>query len=113
MNEFNNPMKTRWLVAFALLAAGCSARHEKAALNADQARIMAVQLANDKAAELYRCRPFQDTATVRFDAGHWVWTERRAAGHSDFQATVELAANGSTNRVDIQLLDSQTLAHGF
>ncbi len=106
-------MKTRWVILFALLAAGCEARQEKAALNADQARIMAVQLANDKAADLYGCQPFHDSPSARFEAGRWVWTARQGAGTCDFQATVELAANGSTNEVDVQLLDSQYLARYF
>ncbi len=101
------------MIAFAFLLAGCGIRHEQAGLTADQARSMAVQLANDKAAELYGCRPFHDNLSAHFAAGCWRWTTRQGAGYTDFQATVELAADGSTNHVEVQWLDSRNRFTGF
>jgi hypothetical protein len=66
-----------------------------------------MRLANDEVATLYHSQPFQDGQPARFMGGHWVWTDNRGFGHGDIQVTVELAANGSTNHVDLQLLDSQ------
>jgi len=66
-----------------------------------------MRLANDKAFTLYHCQPFRDGQPARFVSGHWVWVTQQGFGHSDFQATVELATDGSTNNVDLQLFDSQ------
>jgi hypothetical protein len=76
-----------------------------ASLTAEQAKTLAMRLANDKADTLFHQRPFQGGQPAHFEAGRWVWTDSRGAGLEDFQATVELAADGSTNKVDIRLLD--------
>lgn len=76
-------------------------------LTPEQATTLALQLANDKAAALYQSQPFHDGQPAQLVDGRWVWTDVRGFGRADIQATVELATDGSTNRVDLQLLDSQ------
>jgi len=76
-------------------------------LTAERAKTVAMRLANDKAFTLYHCQPFRDGQPARFVAGQWVWIDLQGFGHGDIQATVQLAANGSTNSVDLKLLDSQ------
>ena len=76
-------------------------------LTAEQAKAVALQLANDEASSLYHCQPFRDGQPVRVVAGHWVWTEQRGFGQGDIQATVEFAMDGSTHSVDVQLLDNR------
>ena len=105
-------MKSTVIALFALLLIGCGSPRQGAALTPEQAKARAVQLANDKAAALYQGRPFQDGQPARLMDGRWVWTDTRGFGHADIQATVELAADGSTNRVDVQLLDNQNLLQG-
>ena len=80
---------------------------KSASLTAEQAKTVAMRLANDKASALYHCQPFRDGQPARFVAGQWVWVDLQGFGHSDIQATVELAADGSTNSVDLKLLDSR------
>jgi hypothetical protein len=100
-------MKTSCIIIFAFFLVGCASTHQSATLTAEQAKTVAIQLANDRALTLYQCQPFQDGQSAQFVAGHWVWTERRGYGRGDIQAKVELAANGSTNSVDLQLLYNQ------
>ena len=80
---------------------------ESASLTAEQAKTVAMRLANDKASTLYHCQPFRDGQPARFVTGQWFWVDLRGFGHGDIQATVQLAADGSTNSVDLRLLDSQ------
>ena len=82
---------------------------KSASLTAEQAKTVAMRLANDKAFTLYHCQPFRDGQPARFVAGQWVWVDLQGFGHGDIQATVELAADGSTNSVDLKLLDSRNL----
>jgi len=99
-------MRTVHMFILALWLIGCASSHRGPALTAEQATTLARQLANDKASTLYRCQPFQDGQPARFKAGHWVWTDRRGVGQTDMQVTVELAADGSTNSVDLKVFDS-------
>jgi hypothetical protein len=80
---------------------------KSASLTAEQAQTVAMRLANDRASTLYHCQPFRDGQPARFVAGQWVWVNLQGFGHGDIQATVQLAADGSTNSVDLKLLDSQ------
>jgi len=100
-------MKPSCIIIFALLLVGCASTHQSASLTADQAKTVAMRLANDKASTLYHCQPFRDGQSAQFVAGHWLWVQQQGFGHGDIQATVEIAANGSTNNVDVQLLDSK------
>jgi hypothetical protein len=78
-----------------------------ALLSAEEAKTMAMRLANGKASTVYHCQPFRDGQPSRFAAGQWVWVGQQGFGRGDIQATVELATDGSTNSVDLKLLDSQ------
>jgi len=100
-------MKISCIIISALLLVGCASKPHSASLTAEQAKSAAMRLANDKASAFYHCQPFRDGKPAQFVAGHWVWVGRQGYGHGDFQATVELAADGSTNNVDLQLCDSQ------
>jgi len=96
-------MKTPRIILFALLLVGCTSTHQTALLSADQAKAVAIRLANEKAAATYHSRPFHDGQSPSFVAGRWTW---RQLGPGDIEATVELAADGSTNNVIInQLVD--------
>jgi hypothetical protein len=68
-----------------------------------------MRLANDKAVTLYQHQPFVAGQPAQFVAGHWHWAARQGFGRGDIQATVELAADGSTNSVGLQLFDSQNI----
>ena len=89
MSDF---MKTLCIIIFALLLVGCANTNQSALLTAEQAKTVAMRLANDKASSLYHCQPFRDGQSAQFVAGHWLWVKQQGFGHSDFQATVELAA---------------------
>jgi hypothetical protein len=80
---------------------------KSASLTAEQAKTVAMRLANDKALTLYHCQPFRDGQPARFVAGQWVWVDLQGLGHGDIQDTLQLAADGSTNSVDLKFLDSQ------
>ncbi len=102
-------MKISCIIISAFFLAGCATSRPGASLTADQARLLAIRLANDKASTLYHCQPFRDGQPAHFVAGHWVWTDQQGFGHGDVQATVELSADGTTNSVDVQFLDSKNL----
>jgi hypothetical protein len=99
-------MKIFSAIAITVLLMGCRRSPSAAALTAPQAQTLATQLANQKADTLFHRRPFRDSQPAQFEAGRWVWTVSQGWGLADFRAKVELAANGSTNSVDIQLFDN-------
>ena len=94
-------MKTSRIILVALLLVGCTSTHQTAPLTADQAKAVAIRLANEKAAATYHSQPFHDGQPAIFVADHWTWRE---LGIGDIEATVELAADGSTNRVALNQL---------
>ena len=96
-----------------LLLAGCASTHYGPPLTAEQAKTLAIQLANDKASTLYHCRPFVDGQPAQLIAGHWVWSARQGLGHGDIEAQVEFAADGATNRVDCKVLVNVLESRGF
>jgi hypothetical protein len=100
-------MRTSALIIFAALLAGCASSQPKPgpSLTSTQATALALQLANDKADALYHHRPFQDGRPAQFVTGKWVWSDGCGVALLDYQASVMLSADGSTNNVDVQLLD--------
>src|SRR5450755_3138992 len=97
-------MKTPHIILFALLLVGCTSTHQTASLTADQAKAVAIRLANEKAAVTYHGQPFHDGQPASFVAGRWTW---RQIGAGDIEATVELAADGSTNSVTLNQLSDR------
>lgn len=73
-------------------------------LTPDQAASLARQLANDRASRIYGSQPFQDGQPARLQDGRWVWNEHVGYG---YRATVQPAADGSTNWTDVQLWDDR------
>jgi hypothetical protein len=98
-------MKALLIAISALLVAGCESSRINTRITAEQAGTLSVQLANDKAETVYHRRPFEDKQPAQFEDGRWIWRSSQGMGTLDFQATVELPANGSTNRVDVRLTD--------
>ena len=106
-------MKTSLIVVLAVILVGCESSRQSASLTTEQATTIAMRLANDKASTLYQHQPFVAGQPAQFVAGHWLWVARQGFGHGDIQARVELARDGSTNHVDLQLYDSQNILRGF
>ena len=100
-------MKAAPVIVFTLLLAGCNSTRQVASLNEEQAKTVAVQLANERAFKQYQCQPFRDSESAQVVAGQWIWVGYQGFGKGDLQATVELAIDGSTNKVDLQLLYNQ------
>ena len=93
----------------AIFLAGCASYRQGPTLTADQATIMATQLANDKAFAFFHVRPFSDGQSAKFKDNRWYWSDLRGYGSGDIHADVKLATDGSTNLVEVQLLDSRSL----
>src|SRR5215469_716803 len=107
-------MKASFVVALGfILVVGCENSRHTAPLTPEQAAAMAMRLANDKASTLYQHQPFMEGHPAQFVEGRWLWVARQGFGHGDIQATVELAKDGSTNKVEVQFFDSQNLSQGF
>jgi hypothetical protein len=96
-------MKTSLLLVLAFILLGCESSRQTAGLTADQAKTLAIRLANDKTASIYLGQPFHDGQPATFVSGHWIWKE---LAPGDIEATVELAADGSTNSVAINYLSN-------
>jgi hypothetical protein len=103
----NSFMRISVVAIIGLLFIGCESSRQSALLTPEQAKTVARQLANEKAGALYHCQPFQEGQPASFAQGHWIWRDTRSYGRGDIEATVELAVDGSTNNVELQLLDSQ------
>jgi hypothetical protein len=98
-------MKTPLIAISALLLAGCESSSVNIPISADQAGMVSAQLANDKADAVFHRRPFENNQPAQFEEGRWIWTSSHGVGTLDYQATVQLAANGATNAVDVRLTD--------
>lgn len=62
-------MKISVLVVFSFLLVGCESSRQSTSLTSEQAKAVAVRLANQKADALYRFQPFQDGQPARFREG--------------------------------------------
>ncbi len=102
-------MKTSLVLVLGVVLVGCESSRQRAPLTAEQATTVALRLANEKASTLYQHQPFVAGQPAQFVRDHWLWVAQQGFGHSDIQARVELAADGSTNNVSLQLFDSQNL----
>ena len=89
------------ILFLALFLVGCTSSRQHALLTSEQATRLAIQLANEKATLTYHRSPFYGSQPASFVDGHWFW---RQLSPGDIEATVELAADGSTNRVLLNLL---------
>ena len=96
-------MKRSIVLLFAFTLAGCRNLPPAGSLTSVQATALSVQLANAKAEVLYSHQPFQGGQPAKFEAGHWFWSEKRGFGTADICAVVELAVDGSTNNVSIEM----------
>jgi outer membrane murein-binding lipoprotein Lpp len=104
-------MKISWAIILTLLLAGCSSTRQSStppstSLTSLQATTLAMKLANDKAAAAYNRQPFKKQEPILFVDGRWVWIGREGDSKG-LQATVDLALDGSTNNVQLQLLSSR------
>jgi len=94
------------LLLVSFLIAGCStSSHYKTLLTPEQAKVLAQQLANDKAFAEVRCQPFHEGPEPRLEQGRWIWKDRKPYGQLELEANVVLAADGSTNQVKLMRLD--------
>jgi len=101
-------MKPICIIGVSLMVTGCSpSTQETDALTAEQAQATALELANLKAQELYGRQPFGNGQPAHLEQWRWVWTARQGYGQGDIEVTVELALDGSTNKVDLKLLHSR------
>jgi hypothetical protein len=96
-------MKTTLIVVLGFMLIGCESSRQSASLTAEQAKALAMRLANDQASTIYHRQPFRDGVPATFESGHWVWRE---LAPGDIEATVKLAADGSTNSVAINMLSN-------
>ena len=94
-------MKTVSFIFVMFLLVGCTSTRPSASLTTEQATALAMQLANDKASTICHRQPFHDGQPAAFVSGRWTWRE---LAPGDVEATVQLAADGSTNSVAINIL---------
>jgi hypothetical protein len=99
-------MKTSLIAVLGFMLIGCESSRQSALLTAEQAKTTAIRLGNDKASVICHRQPFHDGQPVTFVSGHWIWRE---LAPGDIEATVELAADGSTNSVAINILSESVL----
>jgi hypothetical protein len=90
----------------------CTITHKITSLTPDQATAIAIRLANDKASTIYHFQPFRDCQPAKFTERYWIWVQEQGYGAGDIQATVKIAVDGSTNDVDLKLLDSRRSPSG-
>ena len=82
-------------------------RQSSLVLNSEEAKALARRVANEKARELYGCEPFWNGPSARLVNGYWTWSDRRARGSADIEATVDFETDGSMRSVDVILLDNR------
>ena len=101
-------MKALAFIFCAIFLMGCTSSRQAASISKEQAGRLAMRFANDKAFAQYYCRPFRDSQSVNFVAGHWTWSDRVACGRGDIEGKVEITSNGDVRSVEVQLLDGTT-----
>lgn len=96
------------VIIVALFFAGCKSLQPglHPTLTSAHATALALELANDKADLEFHHRPFQDSRPAQFVSGKWVWADECGVALLDYHVSVTLAADGSTNKVEVQLLDN-------
>ena len=99
-------MKLAFVVVLVFILVGCKSSQQSAPLTSEQATTYAVRLANDKAYTLFQYRPFVASQPAQLLAGHWLWIARQGSERGDIDVTVMIAADGSTNSVDLQYLNN-------
>ena len=106
-------MKIWHLFPLVLVLVGCSSptKQRSPTLTAEQARIIARELANKKAHALYGSQPFLDGASARLVQGRWIWSDRRGFGAGDMEASVVLAGDGSAQSINVVFLDSRAVLY--
>jgi hypothetical protein len=114
-------MKLQHLIPILFLAAFCTvsaqtnnapaSTNKPPLLTTNQAVTLAMQLASDKWNKDYSGRGQSQfvAGTLRFTAGHWLLVATQGFGKGDIQAKVELAPDGSTNSVILELLDNRII----
>jgi hypothetical protein len=100
-------LKCSLIIILLLPLVGCVHSRERATLTAEQAKTLAMRLANDKVFTLYHCQPFWNELPAHFEAGHWIWVDKQGFGHGDFNVRVELSADGSTNNVGLEFFSNE------
>lgn len=118
--SYGRSMKKQLIILLLLLAGCCvtsaqttnaiASSNTPALLTAEQASSLALRLAYDKvyAKNNPREKPFIRDVQAHFMAGHWVWTNSAFSGYAVILATVNLAADGSTNSVDVKYTHQYT-----
>jgi hypothetical protein len=96
-------MKRSIVLLFAFTLVGCRSLPPAGSFTSSQASSLSVQLANAKAEVRYGHQPFQGGQPATFEVGHWAWSEKCGFGTADIRAVVDLAADGSTNNVSIEM----------
>jgi hypothetical protein len=86
-------------------ASRTAAEPDSFSLAAEEAGAVACRIANERALELYRCRPFTEDFPASREGSSWVWRQRRAQGKGDVEASVRLTGDGLAQEVDVLLLD--------
>jgi len=76
-------------------------------LSAEQATLLACQLANEQAQPIYHCQPFRVRHLARWTGERWFWRQRQGYGQLDIEATVGFDANGANPEVGLSILDSR------
>jgi hypothetical protein len=112
LERYNKTGKALWKLVGGEASTGVS-HANKQSLTAEQAKALAIRLANDKASTLYHSQPFGAGQPAQFVTDHWLWAAQQGFGSGDIQARVELAADGSTNSVNLQLFDSKNIFREF
>ena len=102
-------MKTSLIFVLAFILVSCESSRQGASLTTEQTKTLAMRLANDKSSTLYHSQPFVAGQPAQFVTGRWVWAARQGFGSGDIQARVELAADGSTNSVDVRLFAGRNI----
>jgi hypothetical protein len=100
-------MKIFFILILGCIVAGCESSRHSASLTTEQATTMAVRLANGKTMALYQHQSFTAGQPAQFLKGRWLWGARQGFGRGDIQTIVEIARDGSTNNVELQMFDSQ------
>jgi hypothetical protein len=75
-------------------------------LSSNEARALALHLANRESQVKFKLEPFQDQTHTRFEDGRWLWSGSSGVGNADLRAEVSFDAYGRNPKTKLWIMTS-------
>ncbi len=101
-----SPIRTFSTLLLLAALVGCSRARAPAPLSQHDAQILAEKIASAKYRSILGAEPLHNTAPPKLVGDRWVWVCLRGVAMGDAEVTVSFDRDGSSPKVDCQVLSS-------